>query len=103
MLHLIIGLIALNLVFSVNSTLKSSVCTSEYKLSSGIHFIEDDWKYATEKAKAENKLIFIDIYATWCRPCKSLKRNTFSNSKVGDFFNQNFVNITIDGEKEIGH
>ena len=31
-----------------------------------------------------------------------LKRNTFTNSEVGEFFNKNFVNITIDGEKGVG-
>lgn len=101
-LPLIIRLLFINTTSFTNNTFSSFVCTSNHKLFSGINFIEEDWNSATEKARAENKLIFIDIYATWCGPCKSLKKNTFSNSKVGEFFNQNFVNITIDGEKEIG-
>ena len=36
----------------------------------GIVFIEEDWKLAQEKAHLENKLIFLDIYATWCGHAK---------------------------------
>lgn len=70
--------------------------------SEGIQFFEGTWKQAQEKAKKEHKLIFLDIYATWCGPCKLLKKNTFPNKEVGEYFNKNFVNITLDGEKEDG-
>lgn len=68
----------------------------------GIKFIEQDWKAALQQAKSSNKLVFLDIYATWCGPCKLLKKNTFTDKQVGEFFNKNFVNITVDGEKGIG-
>ncbi len=68
----------------------------------GIHFIEDDWNQALKTAKDEKKLVFLDIYATWCGPCKMLKQYTFTDSAVGEFFNKNFVNISVDGEKGAG-
>lgn len=68
----------------------------------GITFIEQDWDKALKQAKAEKKLVFIDIYAIWCGPCKLLKKNTFTDQKVGEFFNKNFVNVSIDGEKGVG-
>ncbi len=68
----------------------------------GIQFIEQDWNKALKQAKDEKKLLFIDIYATWCGPCKMLKKNTFSDESVGAFFNSNFVNISVDGEKTVG-
>lgn len=63
-----------------------------------IIFIENDWNEAVKKASAQKKYIFVDCYATWCGPCKMLKVRTFTNKKVADFFNKNFVNISIDME-----
>lgn len=68
----------------------------------GIQFHNGTWKEALQIAKKENKLIFLDIYATWCGPCKQLKKNTFSSAEVGAFYNQNFVNVALDGEQGEG-
>lgn len=68
----------------------------------GIQFHNGTWEEALQLAKKENKLIFLDIYATWCGPCKKLKANTFSNSEVGTFYNQYFVNVAFDGEQGEG-
>jgi thioredoxin-related protein len=70
--------------------------------NSGIKFYEASWTDVMKKADKENKLIFIDIYATWCGPCKMLKKYTFPNKEVGDYFNANFVNATFDGENGDG-
>ena len=64
----------------------------------GIKFHRGTWKEALAAAKKENKLIFLDIYATWCGPCKRLKSTTFSNSRVAKYFNEKFINVTLDGE-----
>lgn len=69
---------------------------------SGIQFHKGTWEEAIALAKKENKLIFLDIYATWCGPCKKLKTYTFSNKKVGEYFNANFINVALDGEKGEG-
>ena len=52
-----------------------------------------------EKAKTEEKLIFVDAYASWCGPCKRMASGVFPQEKVGSFFNANFVNLKIDMEK----
>lgn len=43
----------------------------------GIQFHRGGWKDALQAAKKENRLIFLDIYATWCGPCKKLKKKYF--------------------------
>lgn len=68
----------------------------------GIHFFQGSIAEALKKAKAENKIVFVDVYATWCGPCKRLKTKTFSEKKVGDFFNSRFINLAIDGETQEG-
>ncbi len=67
-----------------------------------IVFIEQDWTKTQQLAKENHKLIFVDLYATWCGPCKMLKKNTFTNKEVADFFNANFINASIDVEKGVG-
>lgn len=68
----------------------------------GINFIEQDWDKALNTAKLQKKLVFVDVYATWCGPCKMLKRKTFADKKIADFFNENFVNVSVDAEKGVG-
>lgn len=66
-----------------------------------IDFLETKvWKEITEKARKENKLIFIDCYTDWCGPCKMLASNVFTQDKVADFFNENFVNAKFEMEKD---
>ncbi len=64
----------------------------------GIQFQKSSWNDILILAKKENKLIFLDIYATWCGPCKKLKTKTFSDKEVGAYYNSNFINVSLDGE-----
>jgi len=68
----------------------------------GIEFLEVPWKDAFAKAKEEQKLVFIDCYTKWCGPCKAMAKNTFTQKEVGDFFNENFINLKLDMEGEDG-
>lgn len=62
----------------------------------GIRFEEGlSWNQVLQKAKAENKFIFVDCYATWCGPCKYMDRETYPNNEVGKFFNEKFVSVKI--------
>ena|SRR5690554_5192392 len=68
----------------------------------GIFFETLTFEEAIQKAKKEDKLIFLDAYAVWCGPCKLMDRTTFKSEKVGAVFNKNFINIKIDMEKGEG-
>jgi thiol-disulfide isomerase/thioredoxin len=68
----------------------------------GIRFEQGDWASILAKAKAEDKLIFLDAYASWCGPCKMMDRDVFSDAEVGAFFNERFINARIDMEKGEG-
>ena len=57
----------------------------------GIRFFEGTWEEALQKAKEENKLIFMDCYSTWCGPCAQMVRKIFPIKEVGDFYNKNFI------------
>ncbi|MBQ9363929.1 MAG: thioredoxin family protein [Bacteroidaceae bacterium] len=57
---------------------------------------------ASAKAKAQNKLIFLDCFTQWCGPCKKMARDIFPMTEVGAFMNPKFVSIKIDMESEYG-
>ena len=68
----------------------------------GIQFIKEDLAQAKIKATADDKIIFVDAYTTWCGPCKMLDRTTFKDEAVAKFYNENFVNLKMDMEKGAG-
>ncbi|UKK53769.1 thioredoxin family protein [Prevotella sp. E2-28] len=57
---------------------------------------------ASAKAKAENKLIFLDAYTQWCGPCKMMSRTVFPQEIVGNALNPRFISIKIDMESAYG-
>ncbi len=70
--------------------------------NTGIEFFEGSWQEILEKAKEEDKLIFLDAYASWCGPCKAMQKKVFPGEKVGEYFNTHFINVKIDMEKGEG-
>ncbi|MBY0244681.1 MAG: thioredoxin family protein [Sphingobacteriaceae bacterium] len=66
----------------------------------GIRFEEKlTWEQIKEKAKKENKYIFLDFYTTSCVPCRKMKTTIFSKKEVGEFFNENFINVALQIDK----
>jgi len=70
--------------------------------SQGIEFERGTWKEVLEKAKQTNKPIFIDVYTSWCGPCKKMSKDIFPLHEVGKVYNANFVCYQIDAEKGEG-
>ena len=60
------------------------------------------FKDALEKAKAEKKLVFVDCFTTWCRPCKFMAEQILPLPEVGDYLNPRFVCLQVDMEKDEG-
>lgn len=48
--------------------------------------------------KVQPKKIFMDVYTTWCGPCKMLDRNTFSDKSVIDYVNKNYYAVKFNAE-----
>lgn len=65
-------------------------------------FLRDNFKEALAQAKATHKMVFFDAYTTWCGPCKMMVRKTFTDTSVAAFYNEHFVNITIEMESGDG-
>lgn len=87
-------LIALCCLFTVGLQAQDAV---------GIDFSHDaTFEELLAEAKEQDKLIFVDAYATWCGPCKMMERRVFNKEAVGEFFNANFINLKLDVERGEG-
>ena len=47
---------------------------------SGIVFLEDEYRGALAKARAEKKPLFLDSWATWCHSCLSMRSFVFPDA-----------------------
>lgn len=83
-------------------TIFSALFIGALAFAQGIKFEDSNFSTILAKAKKENKLIFIDAYASWCGPCKLMVKNVFPQKSVGDYYNSHFVNAKIDMEKGEG-
>ena len=93
-------LLSLPLLFIQCKGNKGTQTTTKTK---GVNFEKTDkLSDVTDKAKDEGKLIFLDLYATWCAPCKMMDKDVFTDKQIGNLFNDNFINLKIDGEKGNG-
>lgn len=62
-----------------------------------------DWfpwgQEAFDKAKKENKLIFLSIGYSTCHWCHVMEKESFENKQVAKIMNENYVNIKVDREE----
>lgn len=75
---------------------------NDFCKTDGVAFRELSFSEALKVAKAENKLLFVDCFTTWCGPCRKLSNVVFKDSLVADYFNSHFVNLKMDMEKGEG-
>lgn len=51
--------------------------------------------------KKDPKPIFMDVYTTWCGPCKMLDKNTFQTKEVSEYINANYYAVKFNGEGNV--
>ncbi len=81
----------------------SSSADAQQKTSTPeIRFTTKPFKEVLAAAKVTHKMIFIDAFATWCAPCRELRKTTFKDAKAAAYFNKRFINYSVDVEKGEG-
>ncbi|MFD2034643.1 thioredoxin family protein [Belliella marina] len=75
---------------------KSKTETVNYELE----IIDQDFAKATELASAQNKLLFIDFYTTWCAPCEQLDKLVFQNDSIKQILAKDFILLKYDAEND---
>lgn len=54
---------------------------------------------AIEKARREDKVIFLSVGYSTCHWCHVMERESFENEEVGKILNEHFVPIKVDREE----
>lgn len=54
---------------------------------------------AFEKARTENKVIFLSVGYSTCHWCHVMEHESFENPEVAAVMNKHFVNIKVDREE----
>lgn len=62
-----------------------------------------DWypwgEEALQKAKEENKVIFLSVGYSTCHWCGVMERESFDNEDIAELMNESFVSIKVDREE----
>ena len=87
--------------------LATIVVIAQSFIDNNISSDKDDTKglvkwYTFEEAvnlqKKSPKPIMVDVYTSWCGPCKMMSKNTFGNPIIAKYLNDNYYPVKFDAE-----
>ena len=76
------------------------ICLCIFSYGGKIQFFDGSPEAAFQKAEKENKLVFVDFYASWCKPCKQMDKRELRNKKLTAYLNENYINLKVDVDSE---
>jgi len=82
------------------STIENRESGSLKEGGEGIKFKNISLAKAKENAAESGQLIFIEAHTSWDGPSKKMAATSFMNEEVGELFNEKFINLKIDCEKD---
>jgi thioredoxin-related protein len=68
----------------------------------GEEFQYRSFEEALTLAGAENKLVMVFFWADWCVYCAKIRREVFSDPKIHEVFDRDFVAVSVDIENDPG-
>ena len=85
-------------VLAVFLLLMAGISSAAMKGQAPVHWM--DYSAALEKAKKNPKLIFVDLYADWCIPCRAMDATVYSDPSVAALLNNRFYAVKLDAESQ---
>lgn len=96
---LALGLISLAYIWTFQQS-QDKIDSPTEKNAAQIEWIWNDVGKGIQIAKAENKPVLIDFWASWCHWCMKMDEEVLSDKEVVAFVSQNFVPVKIDSDLE---
>ncbi len=76
----------------------SGTTYTEFYENSPVQWITFDEAY--KNCKKNPRPIMVDVYTTWCGPCKMMSSQTFNNPAIARYINENFYAVKFDAESK---
>lgn len=79
-------------------------CTALFLILSAASFAQDtkiEWitlNEAEQRMEKEPRKVLVDVYTTWCGPCRMMEQNTFHNPAVVEYINEHYYAVKFDAE-----
>ncbi len=77
-----------------------------FVMNAQVAFVEvttlQEMEAVQKKASDQQLMLFVDVYATWCGPCKMMDRDVYTDPAVAEYMNANFISVRMDGETDYG-
>jgi thioredoxin-related protein len=86
------------LIFILALCCQVSLSHAQKQPTPGIRFFGGNWASLLREAARQHKLVFVDVYTTWCAPCKQMEKEVFPLASVGKVYDSLFVSYRLDAE-----
>ena len=77
---------------------KNALDRKHMNTTKGVKFIHKSLKAVLDSARNARKLVFVDCYTKWCKPCAEMSAMVFPLKEMGDYFNPKFIATKLDME-----
>lgn len=68
--------------------------------SAHIQFFKGTYQQLLAEAEKQNKLVFMDFSAIWCRYCMIMNTTTFEDEKLCAFMDEYFISYQVDADED---
>lgn len=76
------------------------ICFTNIVNAQKLTIVKQDYKKALAIASKENKLILVDFYTTWCKPCKELDELVLKKNSIKKALAKDFVLLKYNAEDD---